>query len=235
MITSVKNDFVKHLVKLKQKKYRDLHQEFLVEGEHLIQELKKSSYKYQVIGLDASCDIQVSETVCKKISDSTSGSTLFALVKMKQDVKTISSRHILIDGVQDPGNIGTMIRTAHSFGFDAIYLSNNSADHLSPKAIRSSQGAVFHIPVIRGDLREIIQALKKEKIKVYVTNLSSDSVPLESLRVEPVAIVMGSEGQGVSQEILTYADQEIIIEMNAFDSLNVAIAQGIICHYFRKK
>lgn len=234
MIESLQNDFVKHLVKLKQKKYRDLHQEYLVEGEHLIEELKKTNLKYQIIATDGECDVKISDKIAKKISASVSGSNIFALVENKEDPIKFGKRHILVDGVQDPGNLGTMIRTAYSFGFDAIYISQTSADHLSQKTLRSSQGAVFHIPIIRCELNEIIPKMKKEGIKVYATNLSDSARSIETVKDDALAIVMGSEGQGVSKEILAIADEDVVIPSNNFDSLNVAVAQGIICYLLKK-
>ena len=158
-ITSLKNDFVKHLIKLQRKKYRDEHQEFMVEGIHLLEELKKTNLDYQTIGLSDYYDIEITQHIADKISSSKSGYDEFALVKQRKLGIELGQRHIILDGVQDPGNVGTIIRTAHSFGFDGVFLSEDSADHLNEKVIRSSQGAIFHIPIYRGGLLDFIKEM----------------------------------------------------------------------------
>lgn len=233
-ITSLQNDFVKHLVKLQRKKYRDQHLEFIVEGDHLLQELQKTQLDYQTIGLNSDYDIEITQHIADKISSSKSGAREFALVKQRKQNIKLGSRHLILDDVQDPGNVGTIIRTAYSFGFDAVFLSEASADHLNEKAIRSSQGAIFHIPVHRGDLPSLIKDMKEQGIEILVTNLSKKAEKLSDSKSEKLSIVMGSEGQGVSQEILDLADKELIIETSHFDSLNVGVASGILAYHFRK-
>ena len=233
-ITSLQNDFVKHLVKLQRKKYRDQHLEFLVEGAHLLQELKKTNLDYQTIGLSADHDIEITQHIADKISSSKSGTNEFALVKQSKQEIQFGRRHLILDDVQDPGNVGTIIRTAYSFGFDAVFLSEASADHLNEKVIRSSQGAIFHVPIYRGDLSLVIEAMKDRGIEILVTNLSDKAEKLSNSNSDKLSIVMGSEGQGVSQKILDLADKEVIIETSHFDSLNVGVASGILAYHFRK-
>ena len=233
-ITSLQNDFVKHLVKLQKKKYRDQQLEFMVEGAHLLQELKKTKLDYQTIGLSADYDIEITQHIADKISSSKSGASEFALVKQSKQTLQFGKRHLILDDVQDPGNVGTIIRTAYSFGFDAVFLSEASADHFNEKVIRSSQGAIFHIPIHRGDLPLLIQEMKDQGIEILVTNLSEKAEKLSNSKSDKFSIVMGSEGQGVSKEILDLADKELIIETSHFDSLNVGVASGILAYHFRK-
>ncbi|MCF0108514.1 MAG: RNA methyltransferase, partial [Erysipelotrichaceae bacterium] len=131
---------------------------------------------------------------------------------------------------QDPGNVGTIIRTALSFGFEQVICSNDCADLFNEKTIRSSQGAIFHIPYVRGDLKDIIIQLKKEGFMVVGTDLSN-SVPLKELKQQgKMVIVLGNEGQGMRKDVSSLCDINVKIEMKTFDSLNVAIAGGILMY-----
>ena len=143
-------------------------------------------------------------------------------------------RIIVLDDVQDPGNVGTIIRTALSFGYDAVLLSAHSCDIYNEKVIRSTQGALFHIPVIRGDVHEMLIKLKQSKIKILATSLR-DATALRKIRIpEAFALVFGNEGKGVSEEVLQLADTHVYIEMHTFESLNVAVAAGICMYAFKK-
>ena len=134
---------------------------------------------------------------------------------------------------QDPGNVGTIIRTAYSFGFDAVVLSSNSVDLYGDKLIRSTQGALFHIPVFQNDLITVIAQLKKQNIPVYGTALRGGKGLSAFMPVKAVALVFGNEGNGVSEAVLNACDQNIFIEMESFESLNVAVAAGICMYHMR--
>ena len=233
-ITSLQNAIIKDLVKLKAKKYRDQSGTFLVEGEHLLQELKASKLEFQTLGLDDSFDIEINDLIAEKLSQTKSGSQVFAQVKMPELNIPQESRFLLCDGVQDPGNLGTMIRTAYSFGFDAVIISNDSVDLYNDKVVRSTQGALFHLPCIRMDMKEAIQMLSEQGVSIYATALSDASKPLTSVEADKCAFIMGSEGSGVSIKTLELVENHIIIETSEFESLNVAIAAAIICYQFRK-
>lgn len=233
-ITSVQNESIKDLVKLKTKKYRDLNGSFLVEGDHLLQELSMSKLNYMTLGLDDSYDIEITDIIAEKLSQTKSGSTSFAEVKIPEYELPQGSRFLLCDGVSDPGNLGTMIRTAYSFGFDAVIVSDDSVDLYNDKVVRATQGAIFHLPCIRMDLRLALKKLALQEVAVFATALSDKSQPLSSITDEKCAFVMGSEGAGVSQEILDLVPNHVIIETSQFESLNVAIASAIICYQFRK-
>ncbi|MDD6466992.1 MAG: RNA methyltransferase [Erysipelotrichaceae bacterium] len=239
-ITSLQNNKVKEWMKLSKKKYRDEMGLFIVEDEHLIEEANKKQlvqtllvqkgYHHSFVGLP---EIIVTDEIIKKLSSTVSTNHILAICK-KPIQQIEPKRCILLDQVQDPGNVGTIIRTAYAFGFDTIILSKDCCDEYSSKVIRSTQGALFHINIIRDDLKEQIQSLQKRGIKVYGTSLQGakelQSFPQESL----VSFVLGNEGNGVSDEILSLCDDKIYIEMNRFESLNVAIAGGILAYYFRK-
>ncbi len=233
-ITSVNNDTIKGLIKLKQKKYRDQSGTFLLEGDHLIQELQNSNLKYETLGLDSSFDIEITEAIADRLSQTKSGSSVFAKVEIPQQTIPEGTRFLLCDGVSDPGNLGTIIRTAHSFGFDAVIMSNDSVDLYNDKVIRSTQGALFHIPCIRMDILEAIDFLQDQGVVLFATALSDTSKPLSSVQGESLGFIMGSEGAGVSQKVLDKVSEHIIIETSNFESLNVAIAAAIIGYQFRK-
>lgn len=233
-ITSLQNDTIKMLVKLGSKKNRDASGMFLVEGEHLLQEAKASGLLEKSIGIGTDYDLEITEHIAEKLSTTKSGSTVFGLVR-KPDYKHVKgSRYLLCDGIQDPGNLGTMIRTAHSFGFDALYLSESCVDEYNDKVIRATQGALFHMPVLRGNLVDMIQGLQSDGVSVYSTYLGNDTVGLASLDAPKLAIVMGSEGNGVSDSVVQASNGTVKIETSQFESLNVAIATGIVCYALRK-
>jgi TrmH family RNA methyltransferase len=141
---------------------------------------------------------------------------------------------LLLDQIQDPGNVGTIIRTAHSFGYDCVVLSENSVDLTNEKVLRASQGAIFHLPVIQRAMKSAVEECRKNGLMILGTGLKH-SVPLSTIPDrEKVAIILGNEGQGVRFEILHLCDAVVKIEINGFESLNVAVASGILCYRFRK-
>ncbi|HEY4537335.1 MAG TPA: RNA methyltransferase [Erysipelothrix sp.] len=233
-ITSLQNKFVKHLDKLKQKKYRDENQEVLLEGEHLVEELKTTDFSYQTIGLDSNNDIQITKEIAHKISQTKSGSEHFALLKIPQFKLERASRVLLCDTVQDPGNLGTIIRTAYSFGIDAVIVSDDSADIWSGKTLRSSQGAALHLPTLRLPILQGIALCKSLGMQVYVADLDADAIGLQELQKNHVAVVLGSEGQGISKAAKEASDGSVMIEMTQFESLNVAVASALIAYHIKK-
>lgn len=229
-ITSVQNQTIKDLVKLQQKKERDQKGQLLIEGDHLIEEATQAGLLIETYGLDDE-DVIISDNVAKKLSQTKSGSSRFALIHKPAQELVFGKRVLVLDKVQDPGNVGTCIRSAYSFGYDAVILSPDSADEFNDKSIRASQGAIFHIPTKRIDLEEVYPLLKQNKMKIYATHVDDTSVKLADINQnENMAIVMGSEGQGVSDTTLNYKDSTLHIETSHFESLNVAVACGIICY-----
>lgn len=241
IIQSVQNDRVKQWVKLHQKRGRDEAQQFLIEGEHLIQEaLKENCVDYLLIeeGCAASFDfketIECSKNVLDKISQNVSGSKYIAVCHFIKTEPIETKRVVVLDGIQDPGNLGTIIRTAYSFNFDCVYCSMDCVDLYNDKTIRSTQGAFFHIPVIRKDIIACCDDLKKDEFKIFGTSLDN-AIPFSDAELfDKVALVFGNEGQGISSSVLAKTDKNFKIEINEFDSLNVAIAAGICMYRYRK-
>lgn len=242
-INSLRNAQVKKWTKLKQKKYRKEYDLFLVEGMHLVEEAGKANLIEQILCTEE-CDhpftqypcIHVTKAILDKITDSVSGSDIAAVCHFPRSFVSQSKQLILLDHVQDPGNVGTIIRSAYAFGYDTVLLSEGCADPYSEKVIRSTQGALFHMHVQTCSLSDTIQKLKQQAIPVYATALHQESIPLSKLEVpKEFAVIFGNEGQGVDEELLKMSDATIFIEMQRFESLNVAVAAGITLYEMKQK
>ncbi|MFI3284013.1 MAG: RNA methyltransferase [Erysipelotrichaceae bacterium] len=239
MITSLTNQKVKEWCKLHQKKYRDETGMFLVEEAHLIQEAIQANIVETIISTSQDVPFEwdiiewVDQKVMNKISRHVSEVQHIALCHYPKIESSENKRALLLDDVQDPGNVGTMIRSAVSFGFDHIYLSKNCCDVYNEKCIRASQGAIFKIAIESVDLVSRMQGLKEEGFCVVGTSLQ-ESICVETLKPqEKMAFVLGNEGQGVSKEVLNETTINVIIPIVNFESLNVGVAAGILCYLFK--
>ncbi len=232
MITSTSNEFIKKVKKLQKKKYRDQYQEFVVEGHHLVEEalnsgVLKTVIKTEQIVFDFDDVRVVSEDVIKHIDETQSSQGILGICEIKK-VDYFHGNGIVIDAVQDPGNLGTIIRSADAFNADFVILGDGTCDVYNPKVIRSTQGSIFHIPIIRMSVLEFMEQYNGD---VYGTSLEN-GVPLKSIVPRsPFSFVVGNEGAGVSKEILSKVKKNIYIEMpGQSESLNVAIASSIILY-----
>ncbi len=250
-IESTQNSLVKNWKKLMTlRKEREKQGEYLVEGFHLVEEaLKDKEQILQIIvcdGVDLPMlwpidDIEVihvPEAVVKEIAETEKSQGVFAHCKVKEytEIEMASWRKVLlVDAVQDPGNIGTMIRTADAAGIDAVILGKGSADAYNPKTVRSMQGSNFHIPVVRGDLYEWVESLQADGVPVYGTSLEESVSYTEIERTDKYALIVGNEGSGISPQLLAKTDQNVIIPLfGQAESLNVAVATGILLYAFAK-
>lgn len=236
IITAKDNKKIKEARKLlTKKKYRK--NSYLIEGFHLLEEAVNSGAeilqifveesKYEAV---ANLDkvLVVNTEVLKSLSDAgTPQGVVAEVAHQTQEVQLDCGKLLVLENVQDPGNVGTMIRTADAAGFSAVLCLGDTADIYAPKVMRSMQGSNFHIPVIRIDNLEILQ---KAKIPLYVTTLSAESISHKNLKAEEsFALVMGNEGSGVSRTAVKAADKLVHIEMpGQAESLNVAVAAGIL-------
>lgn len=241
-LTSTNNPRVKNWQKLHEKKHREKQQKFLIENEHLIQEAITAGYLEELILLEntentfdfAKEVVYVNEAVMSKLKVNPSLPACMGVVKIPKVSGKLGNKIILCDDIQDPGNLGSMIRTAYSFGFDTLIVSNNSVDVYNEKVVRSTQGALFHLNIVRGNLLDFIHKLKNEDYRVYATALK-DAKGLSTFACpKKLALVFGNEGAGVSEKVLAESDEKIFIEMSQFESLNVGIACGICAYWFRK-
>lgn len=178
--------------------------------------------------------VYCSQAVLNKLSNQNSDAKMIGVCSKPKLEKKDYSHVLLLDTVQDPGNFGTIVRTAHSFGFDAIFCSKGCADLYNLKTIQSSQGAFFHIPVIQEDLKEFIPSLQNNGFTLFATALHEESIFLQEVPIpKKYGIVMGNEGKGISKEIIQLCDQCVKIEMDTFESLNVGIAASICMYHFK--
>jgi RNA methyltransferase, TrmH family len=231
MITSKDNDQIKHILKLQTKKHRDLHQAFLVYGTHAVEEAIKQGFEIDVYTSNPNqTGTLISEALMKQLSLTDSPLTTLGIVKKPQP-KPLSKRILILDDVQDPGNLGTLIRSAVGFGFQTIIASDNSADFYNDKTIRATQGNLFYANLMRQPLIETIQHLKQQGYTIYATALDRDALDIRVVQVpEKCALILGNEGAGVSKEIMALADQLVYIKTKDIESLNVAMAGSIIMY-----
>ncbi|MDE5715498.1 MAG: RNA methyltransferase [Anaeroplasmataceae bacterium] len=231
MIQSVDNPKIKEISKLLISKYRKKEKKFLVEGKHLVEEAKKIGVLIEAFSTEEKEGYtQVSQAVMKKISNTDTLVKEVGLCKFIE--KNILTNHILIlDGVQDPGNMGTLLRSACAFGFKTVFISNLSVDIYNDKVIRASQGAIFKLNFLFGETKDFILQLKE--YKVFGTNVMNGK-PLETIQPkEKMALVLGNEGNGISKEVQGLNLENIYIPMDNTESLNVAIAGSIIMYHLR--
>lgn len=236
LITSINNQTIKELDKLKQKKYRDLEQRFLIEGEHLVEEAEKSGVLEKIILLENSEyhsnleKIYVSKNVMKKLSSLDTPPNIIGVCKMLSR-KELGKKVLLLDDIQDPGNLGTIIRSSVAFNVDSIVMSLNTVDLYNPKVIRSTQGMIFKINLIKDDLGQVIKKLKSKNIPIYTTNVNGGENIKNINSTDSYGLIMGNEGNGVKDEISTLADRKIYIPMNSkVESLNVSVAASILLY-----
>ncbi|NTW72036.1 MAG: RNA methyltransferase [Eubacteriaceae bacterium] len=257
-ITSKENERVKHLVKLKSKKFRDIYGEYIIEGSKLIrqamdtgteilsvfvtQEYPTSQEKEwtELLYFIPSDEVfLLSASLFSSISENISPTGILAVVRKKNmeldklDLQTIS-KVVIIDNVRDPGNMGTLIRTADAAGYDLIICSKGCADLYNPKTIRSTVGSIFNIDIITdADLMEILMVLKDHDFSVIGSSLEAKVYYNEIMDIHKFALIFGNEGSGISPEVISLATLNVKIPMlGRAESLNVAVAAGILMYHF---
>ena len=258
VISSKDNEIVKSIRKLKEKKYRDIENCYVIEGIKLIKEAINENAKLKEIVVCEECInsgeidkdtlyeiakynvIYVTEKVFNAITDVKTPQGILAVIEKKALNKQIDySQDIIIalDGVQDPGNMGTILRTVDSANLNQIIVSKDSADCYNPKVVRSTMGAIFRVNIIEVDnLKETLEAVKKNKFKVMVTALDTNE-SIYSVNYNNKVIVIGNEANGVSKEVQAIADEKVKIPMlGKTESLNASVATGIMIYeYVRRR
>jgi len=245
-IQSVQNDRVKQWKKLHTKKGREKTGLYMVEGEHLVEEAVKEKERVTEIIISETVqspivqhikDIPiylVSEEVAKSLSDTETSQKIFAICKQKEELIDSYHQLLLVDSIQDPGNLGTIIRTADAAGIDGIILGDGTVDLYNSKVLRSAQGSHFHIPIVKGNLEEWIQRLKEKGIPVYGTALQNGKRLNEVEKTNQFAIIVGNEGNGIQEKLLDLTFENVYIPIyGKSESLNVAVAAGIVLYYFK--
>ncbi len=234
--TSIENEHIKEIKKLNNKKYRDLNGKFIIEGKHLVEEAIKNNLVEEILLLEGNYekyDVKtnyVNEKVMKYITELDNPSKTIGICHRKND--KIQGNHILIlDDIQDPGNLGTIIRSAVAFNIDTIILSKTGVDLYNSKVLRSTQGMIFNINIVVSDIKEEILKLKSDNYKIFTTNVEGGKLVKSIEKNQKFAIIIGNEGKGVSKEIKELSDEYIYIEMNKkCESLNAAVATSIILY-----
>lgn len=244
VITSLENEKVKKYTKLKKRKYRDEYGEFIVEGMHLVLEAFKSGIIIELImeeneAIPLPCPyVYVTKEIIKKVSEMETPTNIMALCKKLPDRDLIGSKFLILDEVQDPGNLGTIIRSAKAFNIDTVILSENSVDLYNPKVIRATQGMLFHLNVISRRINMILDVLKNKNIPIYGTGVDygRDVCELNKKDRESFALIVGNEGNGLRSSTFEKCDKKLYIKMNErVESLNVAVATSILLYELNKK
>ncbi len=257
-ILSKDNNLIKHIKKLKEKKYRDEYGEYIIEGIKLISEaINENADIMQIIICDGCGEtgtieshlkyemakyecIYVPQNIFKIISDVENPQGILAVVKKgnsEEEINYTDDIIVALDDVQDPGNLGTILRTVDSVGLKQILVSKGTADSYNPKVVRSTMGAIFRVKVIECEnLKETLKEIQKNGYKVMVTSLEAKH-SIYKTDYNKKVLVVGNEANGVSKEIQKLANEKVIIPMlGKTESLNVAVATGVVLYeYVRQK
>lgn len=257
VITSKDNNLIKHIKKLKEKKYRDEYGEFIIEGAKIISEAIKEKMQISEIIICESCDkseliethlkyemakfecIYVAQNIFKLISTVENSQGILAVIKKNKDANKIDFSEnfiIALDDVQDPGNLGTIIRTIDSAGLKQVIISKGTADCYNPKVVRSTMGAIFRVNVIECDnLVEALNNLKQNNFKIVITSLKSKKTLYET-DLNKKVVVFGNEANGVSKEVEKIADEKMIIPMlGKSESLNVSVSTSVVIYEYVRR
>ncbi len=247
IITSKDNSIIKEIKKLKDKKFRT--EKYLIEGIKMLKEAIEEKQEIELIALKEGTQldldlsnykvITVKDNIFDSISDVITPQGVLAVIKKKEN-KTINTEEdiiVVLDGIQDPGNLGTIIRTLDSANLKQIIVSKNTVDSYSPKVIRSTMGAIFRINVIEvEDVKESLLELENKGFEILVTSLEGKK-SIYNIDYNKKIIVIGNEANGVSKEVQDLAQEKVKIPMlGKTESLNASVATGIIVYeYVRQK
>ena len=257
LISSSENELIKMTKKLKEKKYREELGLFVIEGAKIVEEaisekaniqnilvceeLGKSNSNNLLEIINNICKnnevINVTKKVFELLSDVKNPQGILAIVKKeeKNEIKLNEDFYLLLDGIQDPGNIGTIIRTADSLNIKQIIVSKDTADVYNPKVLRSTMGAIFRVNVIYTDLIDAVNKLKENNITVYATDLKTDK-SIYDADYKKAAVIIGNEANGVTQEVLDLSSEKIKIPMlGKTESLNASVATSVILYEVYRK
>ena len=258
IISSKDNELIKHIKKLNDRKYRDETNQFVIEGMKLITEAiieKASIYKiiicenceiseniskemmYEIAKYDC---VYVTDKVFKSITGVNTPQGILAIIDKKEQEQEIDYKQdiiIVLDNIQDPGNMGTILRTVDSVGLNQVLISKGSVDCYNSKVVRSTMGAIFRVNIIEcEDLLATLKKIKKHKFKIAVTSLQTEK-SIYDIDYKNKVIVIGNESNGVRNEIQQMADTKMKIPMiGKTESLNASVATGIVLYeYIRQR
>ena len=257
VISSKDNEIVKKIRSLKEKKYRDIENSYIIEGIKLVKEaIEEKAIIKQIVICEEYINteeldkdtlyeiakynvIYVTEKVFKLITDVQNPQGIIAVVEknnIKKEIDYSQDIIMVLDGVQDPGNLGTILRTVDSANLKQIILSQGVADPYNPKVVRSTMGAIFRVNIIETEnIIDTLEEIKKHKFKVMVTSLDTQN-SIYSVKYNKKAIVIGNEANGVSKEVQAIANEKVKIPMlGKTESLNAAVATGVIIYEYVRR
>lgn len=257
IITSKDNENIKSIKKLKERKYRDLNNEYIIEGVKILKEaiqekavIKKiviceeclanniidEKLLYEIAKYDC---LYVSKKIFEGLTDVSKPQGILAVVEKnnKKDINYNEDIIVALDGLQDPGNLGTILRTLDSANLSQVIVSKDTVDAYNPKVVRSTMGAIFRVNIVEAEnLKETLKEMKRHKYKVMCTDLTA-SKNIYEIDYNKKILVIGNEANGISKELLDMTDEKIIIPMlGKTESLNASVATSIIVYeYVRRK
>ncbi|MDU3843511.1 MAG: RNA methyltransferase [Clostridium perfringens] len=246
-IESKNNNLFKEIKKLKEKKHRIKSNKYLIEGLRFVEEAIKSKVSIDSIIFTESFKeknpelflkineniklIQMNEALLKQLCSTENPQGIVGVINMQNKELKSVELVVLVDKVQDPGNMGTIIRTAHAAGAAGIVMTKGTVDIYNDKTLRSTMGSIFYIPIVEDDSLDFIKSLKKEGYKLVVSSLQGKNNFFEENLQGKVMIAVGNEGNGVSDEVYDIADIKVKIPMpGEAESLNVAVATSIMIY-----
>ncbi|MDR2645346.1 MAG: RNA methyltransferase [Endomicrobium sp.] len=243
LIKSSQNQTFKNLLKLQDKKFRRQNDVFIVEGKRQVFEISKDwdirqiivSQKYETINTFEK-PIILSERLFSKLSSTQSPQGIIAVVEKRhykiEELINQAGIFIVLENIQDPGNLGTIIRSADAFGAKAIFVSKESADIYSDKTVRAAMGSLFHLPVLDNiDIKELIILMKRKKITTFAASLNSKRCLNKLHCFQKATFIIGNESNGIKIETEKLVDASFKIPMyGKAESLNVAVAASIIMY-----
>ena len=246
VIESKDNSLFKYTKKLKERKYRNKENKYIIEGFRLVQEAFKAncSIEYLIVNengkdklddylksyMDSIKIYEMKSDLFNQLSSTENTQGIIAVANINNSVKDINGEfYLLCDKVQDPGNLGTIIRTAHAAGVSAIILTKGTVDIYNDKTIRSTMGSIFYTPIIYDNDLSFLNSLKENGFSLVTTSLEESKNFFDEDLSGKIILSVGNEGNGISEEIFSLADKKVKIPMpGGAESLNVGVATSII-------
>ena len=233
MIESLNNEKIKYYTKLNDKKYRKSEKLFIAAGEHLVTEALKKNIVKEILLLNGEENVYgdvtyVTSDILKKVSDLTNYPKVLAICYIKDDLK-IEGNVVALDNIKDPGNLGTIIRSAVAFNYDTILLSEECVDVYNSKVVRATEGMLFNVNIVTCDLFSTLLKLKESGYKIYGTDVVNGESP--AYESNKHVLIIGSEARGMSNSIREICDKNLYIKMNdKFESLNAGVSASILMY-----
>ena len=233
MIESLNNEKIKYYTKLNDKKYRKSEKLFIAAGEHLVTEALKKNIVKEILLLNGEENVYgdvtyVTSDILKKVSGLTNYPKVLAICYIKDDLK-IEGNVVALDNIKDPGNLGTIIRSAVAFNYDTILLSEECVDVYNSKVVRATEGMLFNVNIVTCDLFSTLLKLKESGYKIYGTDVVNGESP--AYESNKHVLIIGSEARGMSNSIREICDKNLYIKMNdKCESLNAGVSASILMY-----